>query len=138
VQEIEERKARGRVYAGTRGNPLEKMENEKADDERGFYSVKQSLKQLNAEGYEVSPDLLYDWNNKGKIEFKQIKGVKHLDDNGLDVIRKSLQRRRLMAYLMDIRGMEREAARKYLYRHLKKRESIETIRKIVTRAQHEP
>jgi hypothetical protein len=137
VQEVKERKARGHVYAG-RGKPPEKMEIKKADDEECFYSVKQALKQLNAEGYEVSPDLLHDWISKGKIKSQHSKGVRHLDNNALDVIRKSLQRRRLMAYLMDIREVEKEAARKYLYRHLKKGESIEDITKLVTRTQHEP
>ncbi|MCZ6624411.1 MAG: hypothetical protein O7B35_09330 [Deltaproteobacteria bacterium] len=144
VQEIKERKTRGRVYAGTRGKPPEKLEIKKADDKRDIYSVKQAVKQLNTEGYEVSPDRLHDWINKGQIKCEHTqrggKPLRCLDDGILEAVRQKLKPQRNRRLLIDhlTKTKERETARKYINRHLQKGESIEDIKRLVTQTQREP
>jgi len=135
-QEVRKGEAHGRIYAG-KGKPPRRIEIKKPEDKK--YTVKEAVKRLNAEGYEVSPDRLHDWINKGQIKCKHTqrggKPLRCLDDGILEAVRQKLKhqrnRRLLMNYLTGTK--ERETARKYINRHLQKGESIEDIKRLVTR-----
>lgn len=125
--------------------PYRRKQRKETGVEGALYTVSEAADLLQSEGIPVSLDRIHDWINGGKIKCrydrrflripKRYRRVRCVDDDGLEALKAQLTSQRqqqnlrevLMQCLVKRAGKEKETARKFIYRHRLKGESLEEI-----------